>query len=356
MAIYSKVEGVEDIRRINCLIRDEMMVVQSEAELTELKKRSDYLCTLTYSPFWKKRFQDRIEELRQAALEENRVTVREANIIAKFKGFDKEYHPWRSEIDIEEELKKIPEEVIEEIEQSALSLHRSQEILEFLRREFCEIRKAMVLCEEPSCLEKMKRGVDILSVLPYLAAFRDHFDRGLLGAIDHLIEVEKRRSVELANIISEVSQWESYFETIGEEDFGELTAEEYLQKLLEEEEKAETLIPTEERYKGGGSVLWLVYEHGRRKREYAKRVYFPAEFRNVKMEGPGEFRNRFGNKVWGVKISYESKVAPTKIKIRGREIELPERWVHRVKIIPLPREARNVRLLQERPKSAMSIA
>ena len=148
MAIYGKVESVEDIRRINCIIRDEMLEVENEAQLSELKKRSDYLCTLTYSPFWKKRFGEQIEQLRQAALEENRVTVKEANIIAKYKGFDKEYHPWRSDIDIEEQLRQIPQEVIEEITHATLSLKLDTKILEQLREEFCDIRKAMVLCEE----------------------------------------------------------------------------------------------------------------------------------------------------------------------------------------------------------------
>lgn len=52
--IYGKVEDIKDISRINCIIRDEMLKVESEAELSELKKRSDYLCTLTYSPFWRR--------------------------------------------------------------------------------------------------------------------------------------------------------------------------------------------------------------------------------------------------------------------------------------------------------------
>jgi hypothetical protein len=74
------------------------------------------------------------------------------------------------------------------------------------------------------------------------------------------------------------------------------------------------------------------------------------------MEGPGEFRNRFGNKVWGVKITYESRVAPTTIRVRGKEVWLPERWILREKIVTLPKEAYNVRLLEERPESAMDIA
>ena len=356
MALYARVDGPEDIRRINCLIRDEMMEVSEPAQLSELKKRSDYLCTLTYSPFWQKKFGNKIEELRHVAVEENRATVKEANVIAKFKGFNKEYHPWRSDINIDEELKQIPEEVIEQTLHGALSFKEDTQLLKDLRKEFCDIRKAMLFCEDEKCLVKLKKAVDILSILPYLESFQSHFDAGIVAAIDNFINKEKNRSVELANIIAEVRGWDIYFEAISEESFGAMRAEEYLDELLKEEEKAESYIPSEAKYKGGGTVLWLVYEHPRRKRAYAKRVYLPAEYRNLKMEGPGWFRNRFGNKVWGVKISYETHVKPTTIKVRGKEILLPERWVHKEKVVPLPEVAQNVRLMKERPKSAMDIA
>ena len=355
MAIYGKVENPQDIARINCIIRDEMLVAKDEATLTELKKRSDYLCTLTFSPFWKKRFRQSIEELRKVAIEENRVTVKEANIVAKYKGFDKEYQPWKKEIDIEAQLRSIPQEVIEEIESSAISLYQPSDILEFLRKQFCDLRKAMVLCEESECLEELKRGVDILSTLPYLRNFAAAFDEGVLSAIDALINLEKNRSVQLANMIAYVNGWDIYFEAISEEDFGSLSAEE-VYKILEEEKKSLTHIPSEVRYKGGGKVLWIVYYHPKRKREYAKRIYLPAFYRNLKMEGPGEFKNRFGNRVWGVKITYEEQIAPTTIHVRGKEIQLPERWIERSKIVPLPEIAQNVRVVEEKPKSAMDIA
>ena len=44
--IYGEVNTPEDIRRINQEIRREMDGVTSRDQLTELKKRSDYLCTL----------------------------------------------------------------------------------------------------------------------------------------------------------------------------------------------------------------------------------------------------------------------------------------------------------------------
>ena len=353
--IYGKVENVDDIRRINCIIRDEMLKVEDDAELTELKKRSDYLCTLTYSPFWQKKFGDKIEEMRNVAIEENRATVKTANYIAKYKGFDKEYEPWKKEIDIEEQLRQIPQRVVEELTNSVFSLKLSINILEEIRSEFCEIRKAMVLCENVECLDKLKRAVDILSTLPFIGEFTEHFDEGVLSAIDKLINLEKERSVELANIIAEVKGWERYYQVINEEDF-ETTAEDYLNKLLEEEEKSETYIPTEAKYKGGANVLWLVYYLPRRKREYAKRLYFPADAFDIKVEGPDIYKNKFGNDVYGIKITYKMTIRPTVIHVRGKEIHLPERVVTKTKIVPVPKDATDFRIVEERPNSAMDIA
>ncbi|ACM93693.1 hypothetical protein NAMH_0673 [Nautilia profundicola AmH] len=353
--LYGKVESVEDISRINCLIRDEMLVVNSAAELTDLKKRSDYLCTLTFSPFWKKKFGDKIEEVRDVALKENRATVKTANYVSQYKNFNKTYEPWKKEIDIEEELKKIPDEVVSELTESIFTLQNSVQILEDLRNSFCEIRKAAVLCDNVECLDKLKKAVDILSTLPYLESFKVHFDEGILSAIDALINTEKERSVNLINIIAQVNNWDRFYQSISENDF-ETTAENYLDKLLEEEEKANTYIPTEMKYKGGARVLWLVYYHPEKKREYAKRIYFPSNAENIKIEGPGEYKNRFGNKVWGIKITYEMEISPTIIHVRGKEIHLPARKVTKTKIVEVPKYAQNIRILEEKPQSAMDIA
>ncbi len=352
--IYGKVESVDDIRRINCIIRDEMLAVRNAAQLTDLKKRSDYLCTLTYSPFWKKKFKDQIDELRQVAIEENRVTVKTANYVAKSKGFDKHYDPWKKEIDVEDELKKIPSQVIEELTSSLFTLKQDATILEDLRKSFCEIRKAMVLCENVACLDKLKVSVDLLSALPYLESFKSHFDKKMRQLIDKLINAEKERSVTLANMVASVNGWDRYYESKSEEDFG--NTEEFVESLLKEEKKAETYIPTEVKYKGKAKVLWLVYYHPGRKRDYAKRIYFPADAFDIQMEGPSCFKNRFGNKVYGIKISYKMTIKPTVIHVRGKEIHLPERVVSKTKIVTLPQKAENIRLMEEKPESAMDIA
>jgi len=351
--VYGKVESVEDISRINCIIRDEMLEVESKAQLTDLKKRSDYLCTLTYSPFWEKKFKEQIEELRKRAIEENRVTVRTANYVAKYKNFDVSYEPWKKEINIEEELSKIPEHVIEEISASILELKFSSDTLDDLRKFFCEIRKAMVLCSDVECLDKLKRAVDILSVLPNLESFQSHFNDTFIKTLDSFISLEKERSIKLANIITAVNGWDRFYEVQHEDHQRTLEA---LEKLLEEEEKAQTYIPTEVKYKGTAKVLWVVYYHPKRKREYAKRIYFPANAFDIEVEGSGEFENRFKNKVYGLKITYKMTIEPTVIRVRGKEIRLPERTVTKTKIVPLPKDAQNIRILDHKPDSAMDIA
>jgi hypothetical protein len=94
--IYGEVNSAEDIRRINRIIRKEMEAVTTRDELTELKKRSDYLCTLTHSPSWRKRFGEKVRPLRRVAMEENRRTVEHANRVAAKHGWDADYDPWGS--------------------------------------------------------------------------------------------------------------------------------------------------------------------------------------------------------------------------------------------------------------------
>ena len=354
--IYGKVEGPDDIRRINCIIRDEMLKVQTPEELTDLKKRSDYLCTLTYSPFWKKKFGPTVEQLREVACEENRVTVRLANFVAKVRGWDKEYHPWGEEkISIEERLKQIPEEVMKEIQETVLELKLSPEILEELRKDFCNIRKAMVLASNPEELLRLKRESDLIMAVVQLPDFRERF-ADIIDKIEELVKKEEERTIETANIVAEANGWQLEFEPWSENEIREdETIEQYVQRLIEEEEKAEKYIPTEAKYRQG-IVKWLVYFHPKRNRYYAKRVYFPGIVRNIQVEGPGVFKNRFGREVYGVKITYETLVRPAVIRRGNTVIHLPERWIKRTKVVPLPEVAQDVKLVDERPPFAYRIA
>jgi hypothetical protein len=93
--IYGAVNSLEDLRRINREIRHEMDAVTSQAQLTELKKRSDYLCTLAEAPSWQEKFGEEIDRVRQVAREEDVKTTQHANKLVKKHGWDTEYHPWR---------------------------------------------------------------------------------------------------------------------------------------------------------------------------------------------------------------------------------------------------------------------
>ncbi|WP_456397549.1 hypothetical protein [Desulfurobacterium sp.] len=354
--LYGRVDSPEDIRRINCIIRDEMLEVESVEQLTDLKKRSDYLCTLTYSPFWLKKFGPMIEKLREVALEENRATVRLANYVSAYNGWGKTYDPWgRDNKTIDERLKEIPEEIMKEIKETVVDLKLSPEILEELRRDFCAIRKAMILAESSELLTKLKHQADLIVAITHLKDFRQRFEE-ILDKIDEIVKVEEERTVKLANIISEVNGWKVTYEVWDESDIREdETLEQYVERLLEEEQKAQRYIPTEARYKEG-KVLWLVYHHPKRNREYAKRIYIPGTSRNIKMEGPGKFKNRFGREVYGVKITYEANIRPTVIHVGGRAIHLPERWIKREKVVPIPEGAYDIRLVEERPKVAYPVA
>ena len=357
--IYGKVESPKDISRINCIIRDEMLIVDSPEKLLELKKRSDYLCTLTFSPFWKKKFGPMIESLREVALEENRVTTRLANYIAKYHGWNKEFHAWgegkvKNEEEIQKELEELPEEVIKEIQETAHSLELTPEILEKLRESFCDIRKAMVMVKDLDELKKLKRQSDLLVAITHLPDFKERFE-DVYDKIEELVKKEEERVVTLANIISEVNGWKASFEPWSEAEV-EGSLEEYIQRLLEEEEKASKYIPTEAKYKYGAVTIWLVYKHPKRNRYYAKRVYLPLTARDIVIEGPGVFKNRFGKEVYGVRLVYKIRLSPTKIKLRGKEIELPERWVKRYKVVPLPEGVTEVEIKEEKPEFAYPVS
>ena len=92
--VYRQVNSLEDIRRINRTIRREMSSIQRRPQLTELKRRSDYLCTLTQAPGWKKKFGSKSARMLSVAQSEDVGTTSRANAIAKRRDWDVEYDPW----------------------------------------------------------------------------------------------------------------------------------------------------------------------------------------------------------------------------------------------------------------------
>ena len=92
--IYRQVNSSADIRRINGRIRREMSGVQKREQLTELKKRSDYLCTLTKAPAWRKKFGAKSSRILNVAKAEDVKTTQRANQIARRHNWDVAYDPW----------------------------------------------------------------------------------------------------------------------------------------------------------------------------------------------------------------------------------------------------------------------
>ena len=92
--IYGEVDSAEDIRKISREIRKDMDGARSREQLTELKKRGDYLCTLAEAPSWEEKFGDKIGSIRRAAKEEDQTTTNHANEVARKHGWDADYHPW----------------------------------------------------------------------------------------------------------------------------------------------------------------------------------------------------------------------------------------------------------------------
>src|SRR5438067_13839246 len=95
--IYGDVDSAEDIRKISRQIRHEMDSVTSREQLTELKKRGDYLCTLAEAPSWEEKFGDKIGTIRRTDREEDRTTTNHANEVAREHGWDADYHAWGSQ-------------------------------------------------------------------------------------------------------------------------------------------------------------------------------------------------------------------------------------------------------------------
>ena len=89
--IYGEVEKIEDITKINRMIRRDVRKAKTKSRLTELYNRSKYLVTLTYSPAWKKHFRGKILKARKRAMKEFEKTAKLINRRAKQLGIAKRY-------------------------------------------------------------------------------------------------------------------------------------------------------------------------------------------------------------------------------------------------------------------------
>jgi hypothetical protein len=85
-------------------------------------------------------------------------------------------------------------------------------------------------------------------------------------------------------------------------------------------------------------------------------VYIPESARNIRFEGPGVFKNRFGREVYGIRLVYEVYVRPTTIRRGNVVIHLPARWVKRTKVVELPEGVTEIEIQDERPPFAYPVA
>ncbi len=357
--IYGPVNDVEDIARINCIIRDEMLIAQDVSQLTELKKRSDYLCTLTHSPFWKNKFGDKIEEVRKEAIKQNRASVRLANMIAKVKGWDKKYSPWGKDKypDFEKHLSNVVNELLEEIEHA---VYEDREQIEIdIRRLFCQIRFSMLYVEAEGELVSLQKKAEIWAFTTFGKFFMLFFDEDILERMREIVIGEYNKTAQLANVVAEYHDWDIEFERFNETNIEqEEEIEEYINRLEEEEKRASSYVPSEAKYGNDGKVLWIVYDildgnKGSRKR--AKRVYLPADAEIIAIEGPSWYTTRFGRKVWGVKIYYTKTIGPRVIKRGDLSIKLGPTKVKRSKIIELPQGVTKYEIRKQRPIESIRV-
>ena len=94
--VYGVVQSEGDIIRVNEDIRAEIGRAENQWDLTQFKRRSDYLCKLAAQPVWRARFGANIADaVYQRAIEENRRTVETANRVAAEKGWNTMYWPWQ---------------------------------------------------------------------------------------------------------------------------------------------------------------------------------------------------------------------------------------------------------------------
>lgn len=94
--VYGVVQSEPDVIRINEGIRRDMARVTDQWDLTQLKRRSDYICKLAAQPVWRQRFGDQTAEaIYQRALAENKKTTETANQVARERGWRTTYWPWQ---------------------------------------------------------------------------------------------------------------------------------------------------------------------------------------------------------------------------------------------------------------------
>jgi hypothetical protein len=108
--------------------------------------------------------------------------------------------------------------------------------------------------------------------------------------------------------------------------------------------------PSESRYDGGGQVMYLVYTSPQplsksksSARTRVKRMYFPADAKNIKASKPAMLERRTGSQVYGVEVTYryrqDRKAGPV--------------YSDRTKVVSLPEGAKGIRLTKNPPEGPL---
>jgi hypothetical protein len=124
-----------------------------------------------------------------------------------------------------------------------------------------------------------------------------------------------------------------------------------------------TYRPSESRYDEGGRVVYLQYASSVRSRSgnpsdrvRVKRVYLPGDSWDLTLDGPKTVRKRTGRRVHGVALQYKHRLAGATAKRGDTEYRLRERVSERTKVIELPQDVHDLRLLDKPPKGLVGVA
>lgn len=292
--IYGDVNSPSNIRAINRQIRAEMDGVRSRQELTELKKRADYLCALAVAPSWKEKFGRKSGEILAIAKEEDRKSTEHANQVARRHGWDADYDPWGG----------------------------GRNMVTTRRRSSTK-----------SPTRRSTRGTTGGSARSRTGNTTRRATRSRAGStMRSAARTATRAAGRTATRLRSASR-------------GVMRA------------AGKTYRSSQSRYSGGGKTKYLTYRStqplrgGRSQmRTRVKRLYFPANARDIKMDVPGTHRRRTGSSTYGVAVNYKSQIGTTTAR-RGRTtFRISPRWVPRQKIVELPRGATGVRLMDRAPE------
>jgi hypothetical protein len=106
----------------------------------------------------------------------------------------------------------------------------------------------------------------------------------------------------------------------------------------------------------GGLIRYVTYESeqknrngGTSTRRRTKRFSLPAESKDVRIDGPRSVTKRTGRRVNGLQVRYKYRLAGG-TRRRGKTMtRIPERWADRMKVLELPKSARNVKMTDRAP-------